>query len=35
MVREIAFGTFDNFNQVIAGVKGNLGDGHRAVQRDA
>jgi microcin C transport system substrate-binding protein len=27
VVREIAFGTFDNFNQVIAGVKGNLAQG--------
>ena len=27
MVREIAFGTFDNFNQVVAGVKGNLAMG--------
>ena len=26
-LREIAFGTFDNFNQVIAGVKGNLAQG--------
>jgi microcin C transport system substrate-binding protein len=26
-VRQIAFGTFDNFNQVIAGVKGNLAQG--------
>ncbi len=26
-MREIAFGTFDNFNQVIAGVKGNLAQG--------
>ena len=27
VVREIAFGTFDNFNQVISGVKGNLAMG--------
>jgi len=27
MVRQIAFGTFDNFNQVVAGVKGNLANG--------
>ena len=27
VVRQIAFGTFDNFNQVIAGVKGNLASG--------
>jgi microcin C transport system substrate-binding protein len=27
VVRQIAFGTFDNFNQVIAGVKGNLAQG--------
>jgi microcin C transport system substrate-binding protein len=27
VVREIALGTFDNFNQVIAGVKGNLAGG--------
>ena len=26
-VRQIAFGTFDNFNQVISGVKGNLAMG--------
>ena len=26
-VRQIAFGTFDNFNQVVAGVKGNLANG--------
>jgi microcin C transport system substrate-binding protein len=26
-VRQIAFGTFDNFNQVVAGVKGNLASG--------
>jgi microcin C transport system substrate-binding protein len=26
-VRQIAFGTFDNFNQVVAGVKGNLAQG--------
>jgi len=26
-VREIAFGTFDNFNQVVAGVKGSLANG--------
>ena len=27
MVREIAFGTFDNFNIVVAGVKGSLANG--------
>lgn len=27
VVRQIAFGTFDNFNQVVAGVKGNLANG--------
>ena len=27
MVREIAFGTFDNFNSVVAGVKGNMASG--------
>lgn len=27
LVREIAFGTFDNFNQVVAGVKGSLASG--------
>ena len=27
VVRQIAFGTFDNFNQVISGVKGNLAQG--------
>jgi microcin C transport system substrate-binding protein len=27
MVRQIAVGTFDNFNQVVAGVKGNLANG--------
>jgi microcin C transport system substrate-binding protein len=27
VVREIAFGTFDNFNQVVSGVKGNLAMG--------
>jgi microcin C transport system substrate-binding protein len=27
VVRQIAFGTFDNFNQVVAGVKGNLAMG--------
>jgi microcin C transport system substrate-binding protein len=27
LVRQIAFGTFDNFNQVVAGVKGNLANG--------
>jgi microcin C transport system substrate-binding protein len=27
VVREIAFGTFDNFNTVISGVKGNLAQG--------
>ena len=26
-VRQIAFGTFDNFNLVVAGVKGTVGDG--------
>jgi len=26
-IRLIAFGTFDNFNQVVAGVKGNLANG--------
>jgi microcin C transport system substrate-binding protein len=26
-VRQIAFGTFDNFNQVVSGVKGNLAAG--------
>ena len=26
-VRQIAFGTFDNFNQVVAGVKGSLAQG--------
>jgi microcin C transport system substrate-binding protein len=26
-VRQIAFGTFDNFNRVVAGVKGNLAGG--------
>ena len=26
-MRQIAFGTFDNFNQVVAGVKGNLAKG--------
>jgi microcin C transport system substrate-binding protein len=26
-VRQIAFGTFDNFNQVVTGVKGNLANG--------
>jgi len=26
-VRQIAFGTFDNFNQVIAGIKGSLASG--------
>ena len=26
-MRQIAFGTFDNFNQVVAGVKGNLAMG--------
>ena len=34
-VRQIAFGTFDNFNSVVAGVKGSLASGTRAVQRDA
>ena len=28
--RQIAFGTYDNFNMVVAGVKGQLGGGHRA-----
>ncbi len=27
VVREIAFGTFDNFNSVVAGVKGNIASG--------
>src|SRR4249920_225201 len=27
MVRQIAFGTFDNFNTVISGVKGNVAAG--------
>jgi microcin C transport system substrate-binding protein len=27
VVREIAFGTFDNFNTVVAGVKGNIASG--------
>jgi microcin C transport system substrate-binding protein len=27
LVRQIAFGTFDNFNMVVAGVKGSLGNG--------
>ena len=27
MVREIAFGTFDNFNVVVSGVKGSLANG--------
>ena len=27
MVRQIAFGTFDNFNLVVAGVKGTLASG--------
>ena len=27
LVRQIAFGTFDNFNQVVAGVKGSLASG--------
>ena len=26
-VRQIAFGTFDNFNTVVAGVKGNIAAG--------
>ena len=26
-VRQIAFGTFDNFNMVVAGIKGSLADG--------
>jgi microcin C transport system substrate-binding protein len=30
-VREIAFGTFDNFNQVVAGVKGSLAMGTELV----
>ena len=28
--RQIALGTFDNFNMVVAGVKGTLAAGHRA-----
>ena len=28
MVRQIAVGTFDNFNQVVAGVKGTLAARH-------
>ncbi len=31
VVREIAFGTFDNFNTVISGVKGNLAQGTELV----
>jgi microcin C transport system substrate-binding protein len=27
IVRQIAFGTFDNFNRVVAGVKGNIANG--------
>ena len=27
MVRQVAFGTFDNFNTVVAGVKGNIAIG--------
>src|SRR6185437_12497768 len=30
-VRQVAFGTFDNFNQVISGVKGNLAMGTELV----
>ena len=30
-VRQVAFGTFDNFNTVVAGVKGNIACRHRAV----
>jgi microcin C transport system substrate-binding protein len=26
-VRQVAFGTFDNFNQIVAGVKGNIATG--------
>jgi microcin C transport system substrate-binding protein len=31
IVRQIAFGTFDNFNQVVSGVKGNLALGTELV----
>jgi microcin C transport system substrate-binding protein len=31
MVRQVAFGTFDNFNTVIAGVKGNVAAGTELV----
>ena len=30
-VRQIAFGTFDNFNLVVAGVKGTIADGLEAI----
>ena len=30
LVREAALGTYDNFNIVVAGLKGNLGDRHRS-----
>jgi microcin C transport system substrate-binding protein len=30
-VRQVAFGTFDNFNQVVAGVKGNLAMGTQLI----
>ena len=35
VVREIAIGTFDNFNLAIAGVKGNFAAGGGADQRSA
>ena len=34
-VRQIAFGTFDNFNPVVAGVKGNMASGLELLNEDA